>query len=556
MLLAVTAARPAAAQQSDLRWSVTETMVLEWHGETDGFDPSPLSAHDRDNYVAIKNRANLGLHRGPLDVTLRFDQSSFFDTCSSMPTDASEMTAADLQGCRSPRPGILEDDYRLERASASLRLGRHRLWFGDFPLQLGRGIALSLRKVSEFGIDDALRGARIQLRLHDDVRLEVFGGQVNMSNLDEVTDTHIDETRDRLAGGRIDGRILDFLNVGAHAMVLIPLAADGVTSQDSQGGAWTLVAGGTAEMPRLWDVMSLYIEANGLARTMEGRGEQQEGFALYSAVDLDLGRLTLLGELKWYEDFLVMGTATDGLGTARPLAQAPTIEREDQFIRSPTDMLGGRLRADLRLSRSALVYLNGVYVNGRGSNEIDAFHGYGGLELRLLGGRINGNVSAGYRREIGRSETSDRPDWGELDHDILHVEGSLTVGLVGRHSLHLGFEHETWNKPGVTQDDRYNRGTWSVGYDYGSMLALSFAYEYDTQFGSNPYQLPAEGGYWLVENGVRQHFAFGEVRYTPLRWLDLRLRGGAQRGGLKCMSGVCRVFPNFTGARLETVLRF
>ena len=30
---------------------------------------------------------------------------------------------------------------------------------------------------------------------------------------------------------------------------------------------------------------------------------------------------------------------------------------------------------------------------------------------------------------------------------------------------------------------------------------------------------------------------------------------GGERGGLKCISGVCRDFPAFTGARLELVLR-
>ena len=31
---------------------------------------------------------------------------------------------------------------------------------------------------------------------------------------------------------------------------------------------------------------------------------------------------------------------------------------------------------------------------------------------------------------------------------------------------------------------------------------------------------------------------------------------GSTRGGLRCVSGVCRVFPPFEGARLTAVLRF
>ena len=32
--------------------------------------------------------------------------------------------------------------------------------------------------------------------------------------------------------------------------------------------------------------------------------------------------------------------------------------------------------------------------------------------------------------------------------------------------------------------------------------------------------------------------------------------GGSQRGGLKCIAGICRWFPPFAGGRLEVVTRF
>lgn len=37
---------------------------------------------------------------------------------------------------------------------------------------------------------------------------------------------------------------------------------------------------------------------------------------------------------------------------------------------------------------------------------------------------------------------------------------------------------------------------------------------------------------------------------------NLRLFVGQQRGGLKCISGVCRIFPPFEGARMELTVRF
>lgn len=571
------APRPARAEEAT-SWSLTETLVFEWHGETDSSSSSAAEgAHDRDNYLTLQNRANLGLRRGPLNFTFRIDQSAFWNTCEPMPEQGA--TIADIRGCRSPRESVHTNDLRLERATARLRLGRHRLYFGDFPLQIGRGIALSLRKVSEFGIDDALRGARLQLRLHDDVRLDLFGGVINISNLDAVTHTFQPDPRDRLVGGSIEGSVLDLFDLSAHGVMLLPESADQSIETDLNGGEWTAVIGGTLEFPGLWDRLSLFVEADGLLRQMAGaEASVDEGFALYATVDLDLGRFTLLGELKWYEDFEVVGTVYQQLDqipvqwsnrTPRPLSQPPTIEREDQPVLNNRDVLGGRLRLDVRLPAGFLVYGNVAYVDGRASDAFNTLHGYLGLEYRLLEGRISGTLSGGYRRAFGHqpieasaddAEIQPSPDWDALTAEIYHGEANLSVRLVGRHSLHFAFLHESWNEPALGETNYFHRGTLTLGYDYGSKLSIGIAYEYDTQFERNTYvvddETVEEPGRYEVPTSVRQHFAFAEVRYMPLRWLDLRLRGGTQRGGLRCLSGVCRMFPNFTGVRFESVLRF
>ena len=558
-LLAVFVVGRTSQAEDRLSWSLTETLLLEWHGEADMPQPSPQAAHDRDNYLVLKNRANLGLRRGPLDVTVRFDQSTYWNTCPEMP-DA-EPDQDDILGCRSPRDGAHESDYQLERVTARLSLGRHRLYAGDFPVQVGRGIALSLRKVSEFGIDDALRGARVQLRLHDAVGLDLFGGVLNVNNIDEVTDAPVPDPRDRIVGGQLEGRILDVANVTAHGVLVFPLSADGLVAEDSYGGEWTGIVGGTLELPELFDRLSVFVEGDGLIRTLAEGGEQ-EGFALYSAIDLDLGRVTLLGELKWYEGFRVMGTLTEGVGpegeaTARPLSLPPTIEREDQNILNNWDVLGGRLRADVRLARDFLLYTNAAYVHGRDDNLVDTFHVFGGLEYRLARGRVNGTLSGGYRREFDREGENADVDWDRVTTTLYHLELNVTAQVVGRHGLHLAFRHETWNKPSGSDDHTFHRGTLSLGYDLGSTLSVSVAYEYDTTTDLNEYTINDENCQpWLVATEVRRHFGFAEVRYQPLRWLDLRLRGGTMRGGLRCLSGVCRMFPNFTGVRLEAVVRF
>lgn len=592
--LVIVAQAAAARAEEQTSWSLTETLIFEWHGETDSHrSVRAEAAHDRDNYLTLKNRANLGARRGPLNFTFRFDQSAFWSLCDPMPSladrdpeapNGGRPTIADVQGCRSPREGLQENDFRIERATARIRLGRHRLYFGDFPIQIGRGIALSLRKVSEFGIDDALRGARLQLRLHDDVKLDLFGGLLNISNLDDVTDTPQEDPRDRIAGAAIEGRILDVANVSAHGVMFFSQSADASLETDLNGGEWTSVVGATVEFPSLWDTLSFFIEADGLMRSMpdlDGEGPQREdvdlGLALYSALDLQVGRFTLMGEFKYYDNFEVVGTVYQQLDdiparwadrVPRTLSQPPTIEREDQPVLNNRDVLGGRLRLDVRLPAGFLIYGNVAFVGGRSSDAANTLHSYLGLEYRLLDGRISGTVSGGYRREFGyrrpfeEGDNIPPPDADELQAEIIHGEANFAVRLVGRHSLHLAFLHETWNKPDQTEGDAhyFHRGTLTVGYDFGSMLSVSVAYEYDTQFALNTFvvndETVEEPGRYEVGTSVRQHFVFAEVRYAPLRWLDLRLRGGTQRGGLRCLSGVCRQFPNFTGVRFETVFRY
>ena len=52
------------------------------------------------------------------------------------------------------------------------------------------------------------------------------------------------------------------------------------------------------------------------------------------------------------------------------------------------------------------------------------------------------------------------------------------------------------------------------------------------------------------------YYNSGSVLYRFTNDSNLRLFVGQQRGGLRCVSGVCRVFPAFEGARAELTLRF
>lgn len=57
-------------------------------------------------------------------------------------------------------------DLRLERALLDADLGAVRLRAGDYYARVGRGMALSLRRVNPLGTDTTLRGGRLDVVLN------------------------------------------------------------------------------------------------------------------------------------------------------------------------------------------------------------------------------------------------------------------------------------------------------------------------------------------------------------------------------------------------------
>jgi hypothetical protein len=72
-----------------------------------------------------------------------------------------------------------------------------------------------------------------------------------------------------------------------------------------------------------------------------------------------------------------------------------------------------------------------------------------------------------------------------------------------------------------------------------------------------PYLVATLGYEWTtMESTAATHNYFnGALQWNITTSTSVRAFVGGTRGGLKCISGVCRVFPPFTGARLELVMR-
>ena len=66
----------------------------------------------------------------------------------------------------------------------------------------------------------------------------------------------------------------------------------------------------------------------------------------------------------------------------------------------------------------------------------------------------------------------------------------------------------------------------------------------------------SQGIEYTTQLGFPTYYFNGSVLYRFTSESNLSVFVGQQRGGLKCVSGICRVFPAYSGARVELTVRF
>jgi hypothetical protein len=112
----------------------------------------------------------------------------------------------------------------------------------------------------------------------------------------------------------------------------------------------------------------------------------------------------------------------------------------------------------------------------------------------------------------------------------LALGGPLSLELQGWHRR----RHQTVGGP----DAPWSEGDELVGFDYAPHWSAAFGFSYDT----NP--------------AVPLTYVNGQLGYRLSSDSSVSLFVGQRRGALRCVGGVCRVFPPFEGAALDLTLRF
>lgn len=488
------------------------------------------------------------------------------------------------------------------------------LTLGDFYAQFGRGLTLSVRKVDEFAFDTTIRGAKVDWSWRNDHRklsVTVLAGYGNPVRVDEVSGRRLVAPEswvfagmptfdagssyspataptfrpDGLFGVRVEGGT-DRVVVGAYgslvarggpgqlvgsadpSSVVFPGSSDPVRE-----AKYLETASASLSLPHLGELGAGYLEAatqrlSG-GTTAFGSAAPPErvvtGQALTGSLSLDTDRWLALLEIRHTRRFSPLRANVDtlsasefvGLQYSAPPTTGP-ITQDTEFNRFADCTTGGRAHLDYRRNENLIVYGSvGYYqtwserfgdcgVSGGGllaSDRDDVWDPFVGIIVTYNQNRSRANLWGGARFDqaaepaVTASGASTREFYREayLRYDAIHtIDDTWAVQMQGTHRARA--ETDTDAHP-------WKEGENYLGVHWDSKIIATFGYEYTTRF-SNPLS-----------------YFNGSVFYRlPRGWLpgdsNLRVFVGQQRGALRCINGVCKVFPDFTGARVELVLRF
>ena len=551
-----------------LRLDITESLWAAYHGDLGGLivehDAAPPGvmgpgeAHPENHFYDVLNRLNVDLAWRKYRLATRFDTSLYFDTppgsgdCSPQ---GQMMTPAPLRSkfCQSGYQYFWPEKFSLEYA------GRSYEWtLGDFYISFGRGLVLSIRKIDELGIDTTLQGGRFVLH-EGNVGAQLAVGVTNIQNIDEATGRWAPDPHDVIAAGRVEYRVLDKITIGLHEVGGVQ-GTNAVSAAKQHRQDAMLMYGGTIDAPRILPWLALYFEAAGQMK--QQTDVRNNGYAIYGAATGYFGPASVLVEFKHYWRFQRWASSVDpSLPEFAPIVYnaPPTAERvQTELVSSVYDVSGPRFRVDWRINPMVLVYASYAYFQDRAggtppgvagaSGEVDYHDPYAGLELRWNRGSSHLFPSGGYR--IERCANTDcvmtSPPGGEYQH-IGHVEWDFAQKLPHNFSIESqGFalfrrgEH-------VSVEDASGNFTYPSWVEGDAYVAFKWT----------PYLDFIGGVEWTTRPSqrVNEIFPNGTVQWHITTASVIRLFVGGTRGGLKCISGICRDFPPFTGARLEVVVR-
>lgn len=536
---------PTNSKKHRLSVDLTLTSSFEYHQNIKNTVTRELQRPQHDpEYFDLQNRLNIDITYNQYRFGGRLDTFHFF-----------EDRAPCVQGFDCKHQWIPEKLY------LKARFGALEFVAGDFYLTIGRGIALSIRKIDEFGVDSTLRGARSSFE-YKDFRATVAAGFVNISNIDPITEVFLKEFQDFIFAANAKQRLFDLFELGLHYVHIdrtrsnenfAKFDKNDPQQNISKNIEYMHIVGGSLDFKRPLPFLDFYFEGNALlARggtiplpgTLEERINDFYGYALHANLNLYFFPITIQLEGQWYHSFnLAFSPANYSTTTTDvPLAYnfPPTMERQDLDTQGEnSNSKGLRLRIDYTLSPKFLFHANYMFRFGftrpdfarLGLQQIYIHHGYIGTEMHY--GEWGHLIASTGIREITGLES-----WR-----LIHADVDFTVQFAPRHSIEFTSRYWwSYKAPEAPGDpaNTYHILDAQLSYAFSKIANATFLFAYTDE---------------LKADGLRRLFFAGEIKVFLWRFGYIKFLLGQTRGGLRCSSGVCRIFPPFEGFRTELTFR-
>lgn len=355
---------------------------------------------------------------------------------------------------------------------------------------------------------------------------------------------------------------------------------------------------GVIRIPTIEKVFDAYVEVAGQHQQQgqfsvgdDGQLLQVDdlnGYGIYANVNVHAGPASFTVEGKHYQRFFPLGANIDLVnpGTSAPeyniifYSRPPTIAPiYTQFLGSPDIcMTGGRVRTDVSLSDDFKLYGWGGYYRslseanpinnecrttrnapnpadpGGPTIEVDApelvtntVDLAGGTDFKVDGGRSHYIVWVG-----GRDQQHTVPVRGStaippltIFYREAYIRYDITQHLAGDFSITaLGF-HQRRYEPAIVERP-WHEGENLLSLNYNPNFAFIFGFEYLTRPGFPDTYF----------NGAIQYRSKSDEHWYDQVFNTVTAYVGQRRSALRCIGGVCRLYPAFEGARFELVSVF
>jgi len=578
---------------------VTETSIFSQRfSAREGENPND------QGYFAWLNRLNLVLGWKKLTLGARIDSSLY----ALRPEDRTFTDPQLQRNSQTDGSTRFRDAIYPAKLFLTFKTDGLEITAGDAYVQFGRGLVLSMRKVDELGIDTTLFGGKV-VASKDFFALTLVGGLANPARVDEPTGRALFLPRplpgapsqpifgnDRLVGasiqagrglpvvattnavmltrcapyrynpdGSINGELFDApvgtCDEGDRATFLQAIPPLGPVIKSRQ----TINASQSLEVPSLWGHGSFYVEAAVQKRDAERVNEEHTtGNAVYGSFVSTGGPISNTLEVKSYRNFFPLAASVNvsrasafgNIAYSAPPTAEPVLT-DTQFGFFNACVTGGRDRFDYRFTPTLLGFVSGGFFVSRSEilgGQCDRLGRSTGLrkdETTNYVTDINSGIEWRFDNDksiafINATWRNDVTEGGYAYYREGAIQYSVTKYIAGPYSIELAGRHRYRTQRDENIKDAVNEpfGTpWVQGEHQNALKIapkwiISQAIEYTSFLG-----LPA----FYVNGGFLYRFTSES---------NIRVYAGQNRGGLRCVSGICRIFPAFSGARVELTLRF